>query len=196
MRSFHRAACGAAALATLLAPVPGAVAKPRCLTFADARGDSGRAAPLGDDALDVTNVRFLTTGQTLVAQVTVASFASRPALATGGRYEAAFTVGGHDVGLYWTSGPVESQLGKAFSQQGVRVDGEFVAASVTGRVEGDTVSLAVSLGTLRSVLHSKVERLRATDVSVTASATYANRAVEWDAAPGPATGFALGAACR
>lgn len=192
------------AVGLVAAPAQAAVAKPKakplpaCVTFTDAASDSGPEGQtaLDDPALDITKVRFSTTGDTLVAQVTVSKYAERPMLAPGNRFQASFTVDGKLVDIFWKTSPIRDYEGMVYIQQGVRVNQAVKHKEVTGSVSGNTVTMSVKLNMLKSAVGAKIEGLRATNVHATALGSYVANPVEWDIAHGPGTGFVLGQACR
>lgn len=201
---MSRIVLAAVAASLLAAPAPAAVAKPKpkppplCVTFTDPASDSGPSGTVvtNDPALDVTKVRLATVDKALVTQITVAKFGERALFGTGTRFQVTFTVAEKVVDVYFKTGPAREYERNAYYQQGVRVDGEFVHDAVTGSVSGDTVSIAVKLTMLKSAVGKKVEGVRATDVGITTYSSYVAQNLVWDRAPGPASGFVVGAACR
>lgn len=192
----------AAIVGLVAAPAPAAVAapkaKPSCVTFGDAASDSGPegVTAVNDPALDITKVRFATSGDALVAQITVSKYAERPALAVGNRFQATFTVDGKVVDVFWKTGPIREQERQVYFQQGVRVNEVVKHGEVTGSVSGNTVTMSVKMNMLKSAVGAKVEGLRATNVLATVHGGYVADKVQWDIARGPGTGFVVGQACR
>ncbi len=186
------------ALVAVAAPAASGKALPLCLTFTDAAGDAGPngVGAAGDPSLDVTKVRFTTIDKALVAQITVAKFADRAALATGNRYQVAFNLDGKLVEIYWKNGPLREHEANAFYQQGVRVDGTFKHDGVTGSVKENVVSIAVKLTMLKSAVGGNVEKVKAVEPRALGQASYVGTNSTWDTATGPASGFVVGQACR
>jgi len=202
---MKRAVLMAAALAVVAAPAPAAIAKskpkiPACFSFADAANDSGPgvpgAAPAGDPTMDLVNVRFSTVDKALVMQLKVGSYANRPKHAVGNRYQVRFDVDGKNVEIYWKDSPVRNEEANAFYQQGVRVDGTFKHDGVTGKASGNLVTMSVKLTMLKSAVASKVEGVRAGNVSALAMSSYVAQNLTWDTATGPESGFVIGGACK
>lgn len=189
----------AAAVAVVAASPAVARPLPACLAYADAKGDSGPggATALGDPSLDVTRVRVSSENGSWVARLTVAGFAERPELAAGNRYEVLFTVGGSRVRVYWKTSPTRDEESTLYLQQGLYVNDEPRHDQVSGRVDGDVVTIAVKHTMLSSALGFRADGQRATAVSAEAYGSYVAQKAAWDAAPAPGSaGFVVGRACR
>lgn len=199
-----------AALAVVTMPVTGAGATsphgkakghpkppplPKCLTYADPAGDSGLAPGTTDPALEITSVR-LSTGadRSLSTAITVAKYADRPLFGTGNRFQVTFTAAEHVIDVYYKLGPARDTERNAFYQSGVRVDGAFVTDAVKGAVKGNTVTLTVTLATLRGAAGKAVEGAKATGITAYAMSSYVATNETWDSAAAP-TSFTIGGAC-
>ncbi len=131
-----------------------------------------------------------------VARLTLAGFAARPELAPGNRYEVLFTVGDARVRVYWKTSPTRAEEGAVYLQQGLYVNDVPRHDDVTGRVDGNVVTIAVAHTMLSSAVGFRADGMRATAVSAESYASYVAHKVAWDSAPGPSSGFVVARACR
>lgn len=170
---------------------------PPCLSFADARGDSGPggATALGDATLDVTRVRVSSERGSWVARVTVAGYAERPQLAAGNRYEVLFTLGQDRVRVYWKDSPTRDDEARVYLQQGIYVNDVPRHDQVVGRVDGNVVTIAVTHTMLGSALGYRADGQRATALRVESYGSYVAQKAAWDTAESPGA-FVVGQACR
>jgi len=173
-------------------------ALPRCLTVADAAGDAGlnELAQSNDPSLDLVAVRFPAAADaSFLTAFTVAEWADRPVTGVGHRFQVTLTVAGRVVDVYYKSGPARAQEAELFYQQGVRVDGVFKSDAVTATRKGNTLTVAVKLGVLRTAVGTRVEGVRATGVTATTWSSYVATNTEVDAVTTKAP-LVLGGTCR
>jgi hypothetical protein len=192
---MRRAVPALVAVTVLLAggAASAAVAKPKlpkCLTFADPKGDSGPGAPAatGDPSMDFTTVTLAVVKDTLVAKMTVATLGDNPTMAWGDRFQLNFNYDGKAVEIYYKRSRTRDTEAMVFYQQGIRVGGTFVTDSgISGIYDKatNTMTLATKFTTLKSAAGKGILGGRIEDVNTVVYSSNVAENILWDKADAP-----------